>query len=283
MRRRQFHLFYNQRHKVVNWFFFYCLHSSLILQVASILAPLRMRNIRVKCCYCDGMVLYYPLTSIAHAVGGIVLDVYMSDFAKYFAEEIAFEKGDIVVDIGSYIGGFSIPLALNNPEISIFSFEAASDNFNCLWAGMEKNKINNLRIENMAVHSEEGHLSFTLGDSPTQGTVTGTGLSFESVKKRTITVEATSLAHIFQKCEIDRCKILKVDCEGSEYAIFSTVPDRVLEKIDYIFIESHPVNGIDPAEFKDYLQDKGFLVQGHFVPSSGCWEWFGKRARRRDG
>ena len=29
--------------------------------------------------------------------------------------------------------------------------------------GMKKNKISNLRVENIAVHSEEGHLSFTLG------------------------------------------------------------------------------------------------------------------------
>jgi len=102
------------------------------------------------------------------------------------------------------------------------------------------------------------------------------------VENRKTTVEAISLVCIFQKYKIDRCKILKVDCEGSEYAIFSTVPDHVLEKIDYIFIESHPVKGINPAEFKNYLQDKGLSVQGHFVPSSGCWEWFGKRDRRRD-
>jgi hypothetical protein len=50
-------------------------------------------------------------------------------------------------------------------------------------------------------------------------------------------IPSMSLDEVFSLHEIERCKLLKIDCEGMEYEIL--LGARVLNKVDYLVGEFH--------------------------------------------
>lgn len=56
----------------------------------------------------------------------------------------------------------------------------------------------------------------------------GLGIKFD----QKIKVSMTTLASLIQKYNIDKVYLLKMDCEGCEYAILRDLPAEVLNKID---------------------------------------------------
>jgi hypothetical protein len=50
-------------------------------------------------------------------------------------------------------------------------------------------------------------------------------------------IASMTLDEVFSVYEIDRCKLLKIDCEGMEYEILPYA--RVLDKVEYLVGEFH--------------------------------------------
>ena len=55
-------------------------------------------------------------------------------------------------------------------------------------------------------------------------------------------VKSISLKKIFDQKNIEKCDILKLDCEGSEYKILDELPNSYYEKISRICLEYHIFN-----------------------------------------
>ena len=85
-----------------------------------------------------------------------------------------------------------------------------------------------------------------------------------------------SLEDVFQRYRIERCQLLKLNCEGAKYEILYSAPDSVLAKIKRIAMEYHAKenkrqkankmvsflrqHGFEVVEYKDYVDlDCGFL------------------------
>jgi len=68
----------------------------------------------------------------------------------------------------------------------------------------------------------------------------------------------------------DRRVVLKVDCEGSEYAVLRRLTETaMLDRIDLIMIECHRrAREHDPVDLKSSLRDHGFGCV-HLQPNSG--------------
>lgn len=64
----------------------------------------------------------------------------------------------------------------------------------------------------------------------------------------------------FFKKGIDRCNLLKLDCEGSEYEIILNIPDTLFGKIDNIIVEVHPVQGYSSEKIGSFLTDHGYII-----------------------
>ena len=143
------------------------------------------------------------------------------------------EDDDVVVDIGSHIGSFSLK-AYEMGSRKIFAFEANYDNSiicakNCLeydirvFNNAVRGNYNlkkvgsragkNLDSENMNM----GGLAISIGDS----------------------IDVISLEDILNMVG-GKIKILKLDCEGSEYPIIFESEDQVFENIEIIIGEFHP-------------------------------------------
>jgi hypothetical protein len=52
-------------------------------------------------------------------------------------------------------------------------------------------------------------------------------------------VTSITLKDLFDKQGIERCNLLKLDCEGSEYEILYTLPSAYYSRIDTIVMEYH--------------------------------------------
>ncbi len=54
---------------------------------------------------------------------------------------------------------------------------------------------------------------------------------------------------------IDKIKLLKIDCEGSEYEILNNVNRSILNKVEYLFGEFHAKGGkYDPIELLNNMK-----------------------------
>lgn len=56
--------------------------------------------------------------------------------------------------------------------------------------------------------------------------------------------------------------MLKIDCEGSEYAIFAALKPEDMDRIKSLTIELHDVPGHDRREILDFLGQQGYVLSG---------------------
>lgn len=162
----------------------------------------------------------------------------------YGLDCIDFAPGDVVIDVGAHIGLFAAYVGLRYPNVLIHSFEPFPDNFELLRENVERNRVSNVRIYPFAI-SGDGRLLKMATNPENSGGAT--------CHSRTLTARAAdmipsvTLDAVFDALGLESCKLLKIDCEGSEYEILLTT--RSLEKVEYLSGEFH---------FNDLL-----LAQGH--------------------
>jgi FkbM family methyltransferase len=168
-------------------------------------------------------------------------------------------KLDCVIDVGGNVGAFSFlvaPIARR-----VLAFEPISDNFELLSRNLSGPQFSHVSCVRAAVTGEKKEVkifkSSAGSGSHSAYPRAGADSSFESVP-------GLSLEHIFEDYHIDRCDLLKLDCEGAEYEILFFASDDIISRISAIVMEYHHVPGGDPswksAALREYLETKGFNV-----------------------
>ncbi|MDY7078669.1 MAG: FkbM family methyltransferase [Chloroflexota bacterium] len=83
-----------------------------------------------------------------------------------------------------------------------------------------------------------------------------------AASEQTLAVPSLTLADMFRRLELERCNLLKLDCEGAEYAILFDAPDAILGSVERIVMECH--GGVTPyghSDLVDFLRTGGFQVR----------------------
>jgi hypothetical protein len=75
--------------------------------------------------------------------------------------------------------------------------------------------------------------------------------SLTQTHRRTGMIPSSTLDAAFAALGIERCKLLKIDCEGSEYEILLST--RALPSVEYLSGEFH---------YNDFLLGKGYTADG---------------------
>lgn len=155
-----------------------------------------------------------------------------------------FEPDDIIVDIGMHIGGFCLA-ALKRGASRVHGFEAEPTNFACAVENLRP-FTGRVRLYHQAVWRSDKRVNavrFTASNDPAN--TGGGGMIFwESAGGAAQEVEAVPFDDVIRRLTRrgrERVRLLKIDCEGSEFPILLTA--RTLHLIDAIAGEFHEVGG----------------------------------------
>ena len=157
--------------------------------------------------------------------------------ARVYAGYFPFYQKVTILDIGAHYGYFSLFAHKNtDPASTILSFEPEENNFRALCRNIEKNGAGNIHPFNVAVGGTNEITKLYRGKSPNNSLLQQYSLATDDLCAET---ETRTLDRIIRDNNIQRIDFLKMDCEGSEYAILETMPDQVFDLITTVSMEFH--------------------------------------------
>jgi FkbM family methyltransferase len=194
-------------------------------------------------------------------------------------------KGGLVIDVGAHLGSFSVLAA--SEGANALAFEPEVGNFGLLLANTAA--LPTVKIFNMGVRCEDRDGLNRWDASPAirkmdlhiHSKNTGCHSLYrtdwtpedKARDHRIQQVDTITLKSIFAKYAVERCTLLKMDCEGAEAGILRDLLDPVLEmldKVDALGVEFHSNKDLDWAI--------PCLERDFYATPVSKWEWnFRKR------
>ena len=145
----------------------------------------------------------------------------------------------VVVDVGGYIGDFSL-YAAKNLGARVIAYEPIPDNFELLEANIKVNDFGDrIKAWNKAVSGEP---EIKINVARKDGDIHASGYMYAGSGEQ-IVIKCSSLAAVFAENNISNMDLLKVDCEGCEYGLLLGAPPETFEKIRNIVFEYHEIDG----------------------------------------
>lgn len=192
--------------------------------------------------------------------GGSVYKLIMRQVAESeLFPEINFEPGDVVLDVDAHVGEWSIYLAKRYPFLRIIALEPQPAVCQLLHRNIERNGVYNIEVHNVAVAGEDGTVELRYNLSSNSG---GSSCYITGDDGESTIVLAWSLDSIFDRFDIDRLKLLKIDCEGSEYEVLYNFSR--LDRVDNLIGEFHENDTLREMGYSgDDLEDHC----GQYVPN----------------
>lgn len=163
-----------------------------------------------------------------------IKETFLDRFYERFGVRI--EDGWTIVDIGEGIGDYSLFAAYANPHGKVFAFEPFPESFALLKENLANNHIDNVQVFAEAIWSQSGVLKL---DSTPGDPGKFISLSDEADVAQFTQVPCITMSAVFARLKIVRCDLMKIDCEGAEYAILFNTPDDVIGRIERIVMEYH--------------------------------------------
>ena len=154
-----------------------------------------------------------------------------------------------VIDVGAHIGLFALrvsPLATR-----VLSFEPVPANFATLVHNVSS--LPNVSAVPKAVTGRRETATIYVSDNPSAHSLYPSATELKTNPTR---VECVTLEDVFSEYGVDRCGLLKLDCEGSEYSLLEAVPDSLWKRIDRVAMEYHPVAGGGESWTGERLEDR---------------------------
>jgi len=164
------------------------------------------------------------------------------DLADVFGSEefksIGF-AGKTVLDIGANIGDSTVYFAKNGAK-KVIAVEPFPKSYSYLEENIALNQVENIAsILNMAVSSTDGLIHLDPDADDATNLMAKDMVNGQEIK--TIT-----LMNLIKQNNLNQQAVLKIDCEGCEYEIFSNLDVNILKVFDSIWIEYH--EGIKKTE-----------------------------------
>jgi FkbM family methyltransferase len=162
-----------------------------------------------------------------------------------------------IVDVGANVGMASIWFAGECPNARVFAVEPAPLPLERLRRNVAANRLEE-RITvipaAIAVQSGTGFVE-TIGSSTLGRFTSTTGAASAGVE--VAEVQAMTLADVLEPAG-GRADLMKLDCEGSEYAVLDESNHSVLQRVRSVVGEYHVFGGRSRDEFIRLLADRGY-------------------------
>jgi len=189
----------------------------------------------------------------------IIREIY---FNNVYEQHYAPKLGDIVFDVGSHIGVFTLKASkLVGDAGCVYAFEPEPVNFTILRQNISLNNAQNVRISNKAISSSIGALRLNTDPSNTGRNSVRFLSHSEKEKDSSIPVSSTTLDEIIQKYKLHKVDFLKLDVEGHELEVLRGA-DHFLDICENVAMETHErVGGPSNAEIIEVLQGHKFKTK----------------------
>ncbi|HEY6360876.1 MAG TPA: FkbM family methyltransferase, partial [Vicinamibacterales bacterium] len=129
-----------------------------------------------------------------------------------------------VIDIGAYIGDFTVQVARRCPRGRIVAVEPIREHVDMIASQLMLNRLSNVETVCAAVGAADGD-----GEVSSAGIASRIGAAGASSRR----VPVMTLETMMADYRIDRVDLLKLDCEGAEWDILPAA-EGVLPRIDQI-------------------------------------------------
>jgi FkbM family methyltransferase len=169
--------------------------------------------------------------------------VYWRGWSGYEPETVPLffrcgQRSHVTIDVGAYVGFFTLLAAHGNPEGRVFAFEPMPEIFDRLRRNVELNKLNNVTCIESAIGDSEGEAEFfhTPGHMPCSSS-----LSFEFMRTagdlRTSIVPITTIDKFVLERGLDRVDLIKIDTESTEPAVLRGMTETIRQHQPHIVCE----------------------------------------------
>lgn len=185
---------------------------------------------------------------------------YEKDLSEFVAKHLAFQEGDVALDVGANIGWYSLLLDKLMPDNSlIYAFEPDPLNYGLLCGNIKLNNASKVVPVNFAL-SDKNEVRKLYQYSNNN---LGRHSLLDINQGNYVEVETITLDSYINSAGIDvaRVKLIKVDIEGYEYFALCGAND-LLDHVTTVISEFVPhymeKGGVEPERFLDLLIEKGF-------------------------
>jgi len=164
-----------------------------------------------------------------------------------------------IIDIGANTGLFVLRAKQRWPNVRIVAFEPEPANYSALSETIKINRLQGVTSIQAAVNPEHGFVTLYRHPRNIGGHSTIYRHSNDSVQ-----VACQTMLDALSLCPGGRCDLLKVDCEGAERAILSSLTPELASRVRTIVYE--PTEGY--SEVNRRLEVLGFAIsadKGTFI------------------
>ncbi len=177
----------------------------------------------------------------------------------YFKLGQSYKIGDIVIDIGANIGCYSVIVGRLVGHGKVFAIEPESETFSTLVENIEKNVLSNISVHNIAIGGENSKRRlFTKKNCSDVNSFYRDTQIFNDDRTDFEWVQVKKLEDFFYENNIEICNLLKMDCEGAEYEIFTKSDPKIFDKIEQVIVELHRVDDTIPTDILVRLSKLGY-------------------------
>ena len=181
-------------------------------------------------------------------------------FENCYVRDLALPPNPVVVDIGGFIGDFSLYAATQLKARRVVVCEPSPRNWTLLVKNIQDNHCEDrVAMVNKAV--SDGSVVMLDIDAPDRGQAQVSAYRPSRCGRKP--VECISLASLFAEFKLTEVDLLKIDCEGGEYEILQSLPSKVFSGVKSIVFEFHEIDGFQAKlnAVKERLFAEGFTLK----------------------
>lgn len=184
----------------------------------------------------------------------IVLNEILSTPEKPSEYDFPKTGAKVVLDIGANIGVSTLMLASKYPEATIYAFEPEPENFYILQKNTKH--LPKIKCFNFGLSNATG--SFKLYAPEESYDFSKYTLFSKNNSDNMIYAQFKDIREFIASQNILKIDVIKINCEGAEYDILTSIPKDILENISWIEGKSTGLNDYDLLKYLNETHNIGF-------------------------